>query len=118
MPSYCCVPQCNGLGGFIFPKDNELRKKWLIAIKREDYNKCLWRPSEHSVVCHRHFKATDFVEPKVKYGNKRRKVLHQNAVPSKFSFRPELADESEHNLRYKRRFYQTTSRSQAPGSKI
>ncbi|KAL1441979.1 hypothetical protein MTO96_008127 [Rhipicephalus appendiculatus] len=45
MPAYCCVPLCKQYGYLDscgckvsfhrFPNDPEMRKKWLVAIKRE-----------------------------------------------------------------------------------
>ena len=40
-----------------FPKDPELRDKWIRAISRQDYV-----PTKYSRICSRHFHDTDFVE--------------------------------------------------------
>lgn len=58
MPQYCAVPNCNGINGFLFPKDPEMRKKWCVAIKRVDESNMnkLWEPYKSAVVCERHFK--------------------------------------------------------------
>lgn len=52
MVNKCCVPGCAGnytkdqkVHIFKFPKDDDLRKKWLHAIHREDFT-----VSKHSVV--------------------------------------------------------------------
>lgn len=52
MPHACCVPACNGnyrngpkVRVFNFPKDGELRRKWIRAIVREDFV-----PTNHSRV--------------------------------------------------------------------
>ena len=44
MPFICCVPQCKGnyrngpkVTVFGFPKDPELKKKWIYAVKRKDF---------------------------------------------------------------------------------
>ena len=56
MPSTgCCVPECNGLGGHRFPRDKQLKKLWMIAIRRDK-----WHPTATSVVCHRHFTDIDY----------------------------------------------------------
>ena len=56
MPSYCCVPLCqNREGGHTFPKDHNLAKRWLIAIRRDK-----WTPTASSVVCHTHFTDNDY----------------------------------------------------------
>ena len=86
MPDYCSVPLCKGFGGFHFPKDPELRKKWQIAIKRQTKKKELWQPSKYSVVCEKHFLETDFDQPKFLYGEKRRKLLKDGVIPSVFPF--------------------------------
>lgn len=62
MPTGCCVPGCKIQGGFIFPKDVQLRKEWTDAVRRgcnDDKWKC---PSKFSVVCQNHFDETDFRE--------------------------------------------------------
>ena len=103
MAPNCCVPKCTQTGGFVFPKDKDLKRKWQVAIKRVDENKRLWQPSEHSIVCHKHFKSSDFVQPKVTYGEKRRKILKAGSVPSVFPFRPPPTDASERTKRYNER---------------
>ena len=55
MPKYCAVKKCTTNGGFKFPKDPQLKRQWLTAIKRE-----LFEPKDHSVVCAKHFKQEDF----------------------------------------------------------
>ena len=115
MAPNCCVPQCKETGGFLFPKDKNLRKKWQVAIKREDEHKRLWKPSVHSVVCYKHFKTSDFLEPKVIYGEKRRKVLKADAAPSIFPFRPALSDNSSREERYNERSKRRLSESQSSG---
>ena len=52
MPSSCVVPRCRGnyrngpkVSIFTFPKDSELRKKWITAIKRDNFT-----PTEYSCV--------------------------------------------------------------------
>ena len=50
MPNTCCsVPYCHNKGGHAFPKDQALRKKWIIAIKRDKWipTKTAWL-REHS----------------------------------------------------------------------
>ncbi len=87
MPDYCAVPLCKGFGGFHFPKDPAFCKKWQIEIRRQPQpGKKLWEPSIHSVVCANHFKESDFYEPKFLYGEKRRRLLKKEAIPSLFAF--------------------------------
>ncbi|XP_076282066.1 uncharacterized protein LOC143209798 [Lasioglossum baleicum] len=59
MPDKCCVPKCNSnyatCGAkytpvFRFPQDENLKRKWIQNINRED-----WVPSKWSVVCAKHF---------------------------------------------------------------
>ena len=65
MPRRCCVPNCKGNYDsilkdnnynsiFLFPKDEELREKWMVAIPRKN-----WTPSKYSAVCSLHFTETD-----------------------------------------------------------
>ena len=58
MPTLCCVPRCNGRGGHLFPNDQNLRKRWIIAVKRGENN---WTPSRFTKVCHAHFSEDDYV---------------------------------------------------------
>ena len=44
MPYTCCVPNCRGnyrngpkVNVFGFPRDEELKKKWVHAIRRENF---------------------------------------------------------------------------------
>ena len=41
---------------FSFPKDQEIRRKWIRAIPRDN-----WEPTSNSGVCQHHFKPDDFV---------------------------------------------------------
>jgi len=60
MVSCYCVPKCsNRIKGHRFPKDELLKKKWLIAIRRDKF-----KPTEHSRVCKAHFTPSDYVLPK------------------------------------------------------
>ena len=34
----CCVPLCSNRGGHMFPKDEDLRRKWMVAVRR---TKCM-----------------------------------------------------------------------------
>lgn len=68
MPNKCCVAGCRGnykLGPrvriFMFPQEEELRKAWLRAIRREDFV-----PSKHSAVCERHFAEEDIIREKTR----------------------------------------------------
>nr|CAI5839421.1 unnamed protein product [Callosobruchus analis]CAI5839423.1 unnamed protein product [Callosobruchus analis] len=59
-----CVPNCTGnykssgrnVHIFKFPKDKNLREKWLRSIHRENF-----QISDHSVVCHLHLVETDIL---------------------------------------------------------
>ena len=57
MPSTgCSVPKCSNRGGHRYPSDPELKKKWIIAIKRDK-----WTPTNSSVVCKEHFRKEDYI---------------------------------------------------------
>ena len=86
MVNYCSVPQCNGSGGYLFPKDKHLRKKWQVAIRRSTKTKGLWKPSLHSVVCKEHFKESDFKERNTLGFASTRQKLKDGVVPSIFLF--------------------------------
>ena len=111
----CCVPKCTEKGGYIFPKDKELKKKWRVAIRRADKQKRLWNPTKHSVVCRKHFKTSDFVEPKVTYGERRRKVLKTGVIPSVFPFKEEPSEISDRTKRYDLRNESSNTGLPTPG---
>lgn len=63
MPSSCCcVPGCANRGGHRFPKDDTLKKLWVIAIKRDQKRGKLWEPTPFSVVCREHFNTSDYIQ--------------------------------------------------------
>jgi len=53
--NYCCVPLCDGRGGHKLPKDQNMRLRWLAAIRRDK-----WTPTDSTVVCRRHFRSSDY----------------------------------------------------------
>ncbi|XP_064461595.1 THAP domain-containing protein 11-like [Ornithodoros turicata] len=90
MPVNCCVPLCTQHGRVDkagckvsyhrFPKDADLRKKWIVAIKRDEGP--FFAVSDATKVCFHHFLETDFLA-NVANGHRH---LQQFAVPSVFSF--------------------------------
>ena len=56
------APSWDNRGGHRFPSDLNVRKKWLMAIKRVNPDHSLWKPSESSIVCKEHFRDTDYEE--------------------------------------------------------
>ena len=44
-----------------FPTDENIKRKWVLAMKRLDVNAAgIWEPKKGDVLCSRHFKKTDF----------------------------------------------------------
>lgn len=99
---HCCVPKCmasakcNSVLSFhTFPKDGELRKKWMINIRRDKFS-----PTDASRVCSRHFTAADVIQPSAPGG---RRILKKGAVPVLFQWnnfsvpapRPSVWDRTE-----------------------
>ncbi|CAN8020467.1 unnamed protein product [Ixodes persulcatus] len=90
MPFNCCVPLCkqrgvrdasgNKVSLFAFPSDPAVRKKWIVAIKRDDDE--YFRVTKYTKVCSGHFQQSDYL-PKVA-GDRR--FLKKEAVPSVFAF--------------------------------
>ncbi|XP_045460585.1 ring-infected erythrocyte surface antigen-like isoform X1 [Harmonia axyridis] len=82
MPSSCAAYNCSvrskkgsGVKFHRFPKNEEIRQKWVTAMRRKDFN-----PSPTTVICSNHFKTEDY------YLNPyRNKVLKEGAVPSIFN---------------------------------
>nr|XP_022307632.1 THAP domain-containing protein 6-like [Crassostrea virginica] len=83
MVRYCCVPGCGRFNGHRFPKDKNLHLQWRVAIRRVDpKTKKLWYPGKEDVVCHFHFRESDY--RKTESGQ--RCLLMPAAVPSIFEF--------------------------------
>lgn len=89
MPSHCCVPQCTFKGYrkasgekvsfFNFPKSDGLRKKWIVAIRRDPGKH--FKLKERTKVCSRHFRPSDF-----KTSLNGITKLTKDAVPSIFAW--------------------------------
>ncbi|CAN7945686.1 unnamed protein product [Ixodes pacificus] len=90
MPFHCCVPLCKQRGVrddhgdkvsfFAFPRNPVLRKKWLIAIKRDEGKH--FTISKFTKVCSRHFQEKDYLS-NIACGHR---FLKQDIVPSVFAF--------------------------------
>ncbi|KAH7978421.1 hypothetical protein HPB49_005483 [Dermacentor silvarum] len=65
---------------FCFPKDPHLKKKWIVAIKRDEGK--LFVVTKHTKVCSNHFTADSYLPNVV--GDRR--YLRVDAVPSVFAF--------------------------------
>uniref|UniRef100_A0A0K2U620 Putative LOC101240618 [Hydra vulgaris] n=1 Tax=Lepeophtheirus salmonis TaxID=72036 RepID=A0A0K2U620_LEPSM len=86
MVLYCYAYGCSnkstrpGLSFHRFPKDQDMRQKWIRAVRRKDFP-----PSPISVLCSEHFLPEDYLD-----GQEYRvlKKLQFNAVPSKFQVTP------------------------------
>ncbi|KFM62878.1 THAP domain-containing protein 2, partial [Stegodyphus mimosarum] len=88
MPTACCAYGCsnsnmkdkckeNKISFHLFPKDENLRKEWIIRIKRENFN-----PTPNTRICSEHFEEECFIyQP---FTNRR--SLKADAVPTKFIF--------------------------------
>ncbi|CAK1585392.1 unnamed protein product [Parnassius mnemosyne] len=80
MPQCCAVPYCSSAkGGHRFPCDKSRLKKWIIAIRRQNFI-----PSKHSVVCKDHFTSEDYTLPKDSTCQNPTPRLKKEAVPSVF----------------------------------
>ncbi|XP_014896595.1 uncharacterized protein ftr97 [Poecilia latipinna] len=82
---FCCVPLCpvssrcnKFLSFFSFPADEELRKQWIVAIRRANL-----AIKGHTRVCSQHFKPEDIKEPEKEMGRRR---LRKGAVPALFEW--------------------------------
>ncbi|KAM4567078.1 uncharacterized protein PAE49_010531 isoform 1-T1 [Odontesthes bonariensis] len=93
MPEHCAAYCCSnrrtdanrgrGITFHKFPKDKEMRTKWELALRREEFT-----ASEASVICSEHFKPKEFDRT----GQIVR--LRDGVVPSVFSFSVDLQKES------------------------
>lgn len=61
-----------------FPKDPELRRKWVQAVKRKD-----WEPTKYSYLCSNHFAEPDFDRTSLCYVR-----LRENVFPTIFTAIP------------------------------
>lgn len=82
---HCCVPQCQASGKynsvlsfFTFPADEELRRKWIVNIRRDKFT-----VTPHTRVCSRHFRTEDIREPASETG---RRLLKKGVVPVLFEW--------------------------------
>nr|XP_012225401.1 PREDICTED: uncharacterized protein LOC105673967 [Linepithema humile] len=106
MPFKCCVPNCNGnykngpkVATFSFPKNEEIKRKWLRAICRQNF--C---PTNSSKVCELHFHSHDIERETSHYNEANGKLLTaplrhprliKNAVPSQLLNNPQYLTKSE-----------------------
>ena len=85
MTRKCAACGCNnsqyvkGISLHKFPKDLQLRRLWVFAMKREGF-----QPSDSSSLCSEHFKAEDFEVGNKSWKNRVHKFLKKGAVPSIF----------------------------------
>ncbi|XP_039290476.1 THAP domain-containing protein 6-like [Nilaparvata lugens] len=86
MPAYCIAYGCFNKGGNVegitfhsFPKNEDLRRKWIIATKRKD-----WEPTKYSKICSAHFREDDIDRTSL---NSVR--IREGAVPAIFPAFPE-----------------------------
>ncbi|KAF6210090.1 hypothetical protein GE061_015846 [Apolygus lucorum] len=83
--AYSCSNKCqkgNGISFHTFPKDPELRQKWVIATKRKDFS-----PTRDTRLCSMHFSADAYqLRPNASYP-----LLKSDAIPTIFDFPPHLA---------------------------
>jgi hypothetical protein len=99
MPSKCCVPNCSSnynstntyVTVFSFPKDEEMKKRWIKCIHRESFI-----PTKYSVVCIKHFAESSIIRVDkmtrddgslLEVARKIPKLI-KNAVPSIFHNQP------------------------------
>ena len=76
----CSAVNCDSRSGkkrlYEFPKDRRLRKRWIIAMKRDK-----WIPGSGARLCEDHFQEPDFFSHNGKIRRLKAKV-----IPSKFFF--------------------------------
>lgn len=90
MVKNCVAANCSntyghGVSLFKFPKNPELRQKWIKNVQRTRAN---WSgPGEHSVLCSQHFESSCFEvdsELAAQMGIQKRRRLKPDAVPTLF----------------------------------
>ena len=126
----CVAPGCKsgyngklpvGVTCHLLPKEEEARKRWIQAIRREN-----WTPSASARICSLHFEEEDFVSertdsnPNRSRGELQRRRLKPNVVPHIFpncpsylskKNAPERSQESKSDFRNQRAREQAESRA-------
>ncbi|KAE8742513.1 hypothetical protein FOCC_FOCC011923 [Frankliniella occidentalis] len=75
----CSVLHCQENSRFTFPSNKQLRKKWLVAINRPDFE-----PNSQAGICEKHFNPSDFITEGAYTGViLTRKKLRRGVVPSR-----------------------------------
>ena len=84
----CCIPGCNTgyrsnaskekISLYKFPKDENMRQKWIRAIPRKD-----WIPTDSHRVCAKHFHKDDFVVASADSKINRRNSREKNSLQRK-----------------------------------
>ena len=87
MPTHCCVPECTKKGYrkddgtkvsyFKFPTENQMKKKWLHAIRRDEGKH--FKVTEYTNIYSRHFREGD-----IKKSLAGKNELRDGVVPSVF----------------------------------
>ena len=79
---HCCIPLYSASTKFnsslsfhTFPKDGEIRRRWIVNVRREDFT-----IGQHTRVCSRHFQSEDVNKPAEGGGQR----LRPGAVPVLF----------------------------------
>ncbi|XP_006898536.1 PREDICTED: THAP domain-containing protein 6 [Elephantulus edwardii] len=95
-----CLPnsKLKGLTFHVFPTDEHMKRKWVLAMKRLDVNTAgIWEPKKGDVLCSRHFKKADFDRsaPNIK--------LKPGVIPSVFDSPSHLKGKRE-KLHYRKNF--------------
>ena len=107
----CSNTHRDGVSLFMFPKKESLRKKWADEVRRTREK---WEPTEHSVLCSKHFEAHCFeqctkLSETVGMVKKIKPQLKADAVPTLFEKPPNLkrplSDFSSTNSKRRRSAY-------------
>ncbi|XP_045460820.1 THAP domain-containing protein 1-like [Harmonia axyridis] len=106
MPSSCASYNCvvrfkkeSGVKFHRFPKNEVLKQKWVMAMRRKDY-----KPSATAVICSHHFKTEDYYIND--YGTKK---LKKGAIPSVFNFPNHLVKKENTRRKLIKDFTENTS---------
>ena len=105
MVNYCVAFGCrntckDGVSVFRFPKESNLRKKWIEQVKR---TRAYWSgPTGNSVLCSAHFTSDCFEPSQSAYGIKKRIALTKDAIPTIFKRPAESVGAGRHTPRTKR----------------
>ena len=120
MVKRCVAAECSntysdGVSLYTFPRDPAIRQQWVKQVQR---TRAQWSgPSEHSVLCSKHFTDSCFEPDSAlasEMGIKKRRRLKHDAIPTIFERPVSLPSSTQSSVKYPQKRPAATSSSDAP----